>query len=130
MKHSDFTKMFRELEHHLEKELAAAVMAHGGVYTFIHLDEASEVIDEREEYSAPRVLGSYKFFDDWCTYTVSRVEVRNGLIEFFGWQSDPGWSTDESRIDDVKFDYYDLILDAIPETDEVKDVTMDFCPAV
>lgn len=126
MKHSNFTAQFKQLEDKLYEELYWAVKAHSGVYTFIRLDEDGNVIDEDEEENAPRVIGSVGWWDESRGIVVSRIEVDDSdhYIRFYGWPTDPGWSCDERRIDDIEIRDLDFIIDCIPETDEVSDVTL------
>lgn len=126
MKHSDFMAQFKQLEDKLYEELFWAVKAHGGIYTFIRLDEDGNVIDEDEEENAPRVIGSMGWWDESRGIVVSRIEVDDSdhYIRFYGWPTDPVWSRDERRIDDIGIRDLDFIIDCIPETDEVSDVTL------
>lgn len=126
MQHTNLYSAYRELDETLERELIAAIKAHGGEYVFIHLHEDDEdEIDDEEKDEAPVVLAARKWCDDYQDYRVSRVAVdsNNGVdhLIVFGWPTDPDWP-DEDQISDFAHGHLEPILDAIPETEEVKSV--------
>ena len=109
--------------HHIGVGFSSSSYIQGVPYKF---DEDGNVIDEDEEENAPRVIGSVGWWDESRGIVVSRIEVDDSdhYIRFYGWPTDPGWSCDERRIDDIEIRDLDFIIDCIPETDEVSDVTL------
>jgi len=128
MKHTELYQAYKNLDELERRELIAAVKAHGGEYIFIHMnEEEDEVKNEDEVENAPVILASRKYEDSYSDYRVSRVSVEvSDDVEFlhiFGWPTDPNWP-DEDEIDFIAHGHVGYIIDCIPETDEVKDVTI------
>ncbi len=126
MEHTNLCGLYRELDMILERELMAAVKAHGGEYIFIHLNENDEdEIDELERDNAPVVLAVRKWCDDIEHYRISRVKVNivDGIdnLVVFGWPFD-SFYPDEDVISGFARGQLESILDAIPETEAVKSV--------
>lgn len=128
MKHTDLYQAYKKLDNLERQELIAAVKAHGGEYIFIHMnEEEDDVEDEEEAYNAPVILASRKYEDSYSDYRVSRVSVEiSGDTEYlhiFGWPTDPNWP-DEDEIDFIARGHVGYIIDSIPETEDIKDVSI------
>ena len=129
MKCTELYNFYKALEEHEKKELIAAVKAHGGEYTFIHVDEDEEV-DEDELYNAPVVSGSWKHQECLQDYRISRVKIEVispevETLKVFGWPNDPNWP-DEDELTEVAYSHLSYITSSIPETETVKDVSIPF----
>lgn len=116
MKHSDFYKQYRELEALEREELKKAVLAHGGEFRF--QTEDGESIGDIQ---APIVMAGDRHWDSNCDCIITRVAVVNGGLEIYGYDKEYG--DKEMWLDDVEFGHLSYIIDEIPETNEVKDVT-------
>lgn len=122
MKHTDLYNEYKKLDEIERQELIAAVQAHGGEYVFIHVDEDGDY-DDDEQNEAPIVAASTRYMDSYEDFYISRVEVKNGYLSFYGWPKE-SWS-DENEIDSVAHGHLGYITDMIDETDAVKDVSID-----
>lgn len=122
MKHTDFHKLHKQLDEKAREELTAAVKAHGNEFIFIHFDENGES-DEDETEKAPIIMASTKHMDSYIDFYVSRVTVGDGnYLAIYGFPKD-GWD-DEHELDSIAHGHLEFIIDNIPETEEVKDVTI------
>lgn len=128
MRHTELYYAYKALDKHLERELIAAVKAHGGEYIFIHLNEdENEVLDGDENINAPVVLAAYKYTEEYKPFKISRLVVETHLesdtLVAYGWLHDPGWP-DENLVDSFAHGALDMLIDAIPPTEKVQDVTI------
>lgn len=121
MKHTDLYNEYKRLDAIEEEELIAAVKAHGGEYVFIHLDDEDGYCEEERD-RAPIIAASTKYMDGYEDFYVSRVEAKGGHCTLYGWCKE-GW-VDENEIYSVAHGHLGYVIDCIPETDEVKDVTI------
>lgn len=115
MKHSNTYKQFYALHIQELRELGAAVMAHGGVYRF---DGANA------DYPPPIVAGARKHDEHCYDFYIDRVEVvgDSDFVEIYGYQVE-GWHDEVEQLHDIEFGHVGFIIDAIPETELVTDVT-------
>lgn len=118
MKHSDFYKQYRELEALEREELKKAVLAHGGEFRF--QTEDGESIGDIQ---APIVMAGDRHWESDCDCIITRVAVVNGGLEIYGYDKEYG--DKEIWLDDVEFGHLSYIIDEIPETDEIHDVTIE-----
>lgn len=127
MQYTNLYNAFKKLDRHHEKELIAAVKAHGGQYRFVHIED--DEADEDETDEAPVILAENQWTCEMEYYRVSLVEVHgegdNEYVAIYGWRMDPDWP-DEERIENVEHGYLSNIIIYIPETENVKDVSMPF----
>lgn len=123
MKCTDFYKKHRELDALARQELIAAVEAHGGEYVFIDAEADDEDWREKACGEAPVIMGSYKHADTYTDHYVSRVKVTDGYLEIYGFSSEYGDPSDEDVIEMVATGQIQWIIELIPETNDVKDVT-------
>ncbi len=116
MKHSDFYKQYKALEALEREELKKAVLAHGGEFRF--KTEDGESIDG---VNAPIVMAGDSHWDSNCDCVITRVAVVDGYLEIYGYDKEYG--DEEMWLDDVEFGHLSYIIDEIPETADVSDVS-------
>lgn len=122
MKHTDFYSLHKKLDAQEREELIAAIRAHGGEYIFVHFDEDGDY-DEEERNNAPIIMAGTRSMDTYEDFYISRVELENDqYLNIYGWPKE-GW-TDELQLDDFAHGHLEYIIDQIPETDTVQDVTI------
>lgn len=116
MKHTDYYKKQQELERLAEKELIAAVKAHGGSFSFF--DEGVEV-----DNGAPIIVASNKYDEICKEHFVTRVEVDDdNELTIYGYPKF-GWP-DVYELFFIELGGMEIINDYIPETESVKDVSL------
>ena len=120
MKHTELYNEYKKLDELEREELIAAVKAHGGEYVFIHIDEDGDY-DSEEQNNAPIVAASTRYMDAYEDFYISRVEVKDGHLNIYGWSKE-GWA-DEDEIDSVAHGHLGYITDMIDETETIKDVS-------
>lgn len=120
MKHTELYNEYKKLDELERQELIAAVKAHGGEYVFIHIDEDGDY-DSEEQNNAPIVAASTRYMDAYEDFYISRVEVKDGHLNIYGWPKE-GWA-DEDEIDSVAHGHLGYITDMIDETETIKDVS-------
>ena len=121
MKHTDLHNEYKKLDSIEAEELVAAVKAHGNEYVFVHLDDEGDYdIEERD--NAPIIAASTGWMDAYEDFYISRVEVDNGFYTLDGWATEG--CGDEVEIDSVAHGHLGYVIDCIPATDDVKDVTL------
>lgn len=137
MKHSNFYQKYKDVEAQEYRELQAALKAHGGEYIFFDCDaeNAEELWDEKDDRDdIPAIYGGFGYMDNSERYYVTRVKQHEHGIGIYGFREEYGSPMDEDRIDIIEYGYIEEILDAIPDTDEVHDVTeltpLDFVPVL
>lgn len=128
MRYSDFYQMYKQLRDQELQELAAAVKAYGDEYIFIDCDgdDAKEKWYERGDYdNLPIVHGSTKYLDGYDDYYVSRVKVNEyGGVTIYGFRTDGDNPDDEDYLEHIMPGHICCIIDFIPETETVKDVSI------
>ena len=116
MKHTDFYSKYKELEAQEREELTKAVLAHGGEFRFLTEDG-----EDIEGISAPVIIAGGKHWESNCDCIVSRVTVEYGFPEIYGY--DCNYKDEEVYLSSIEFGHLGYIIDAIPETDDVHDVS-------
>lgn len=124
MKHTDFAKQYKFIDGWTEAELKAAIKAHGNEYVFIHTDEDDDENISEEKTKAPIIAASTKWMESYEDFYVSRVsfDKYDNLI-IFGFPKE-GWADDEQELTSIAHGQLEYVIDLIPETDEVQDVTI------
>jgi len=130
MKCSNFYKMVHEIKAREQSELSAALHAHGGSYDFYHrCDEVEDADTDDEDYDdlldeCPHIAcNPDNYYPEPMDVIVLSVTVdKCGIFEFdcIGKRNHDHQSVEA---DDIFPGQIDFIIDAIPETDKVKDVT-------
>lgn len=123
MKHTDFYKLYKKLDEQARKELVAAVKAHGNEYVFIHTDEDG-AYDEDDKDNAPIILASTHHmsnYEDFCVVSVSLND--NDALSIYGFAKE-GFSEDEHELCYIAHGHLEYLIDSIPETEDVKDVSI------
>lgn len=116
MKHTDFYRKYKAIEALEREELKKAVLAHGGEFRF-QTEDGNDVGDVQ----MPIVMAGDSHWECNCDCYITRVAVVDGYLEIYGYDKEYG--NEETRLDDVEFGHLQYIIDEIPETDEVYDVT-------
>lgn len=121
MKHSDFYKERQEMRHRIYKELIAALEAHGGSYTWGEENEEEEIDVDTDE--CPIVDVVPRCWQDVTAVYIAKATYREGHLEFVAYAKD---YMDEVNIDleDITTDSLEYIIEYIPETDTVFDVSI------
>lgn len=121
MKHLDLWHAYKELDNLEAEQLKAAVKAHGGEYVFRDVEKDYEELGE-EIPEMPCIMAAWKHCDCYEDYYITRVTVEDDELTLYGYPKD-GWSADEHWIDSIAHGSYGWIIDMIPETENVKDVS-------
>lgn len=125
MRHTDFYNQYKYLDGLTEDELKAAVKAHGSEYIFIHTEtgyDDDHISEERN--NAPIIFASTKWMESYEDFYVTRIEIDNfDCVVVYGFPKD-GWYDDEQELTSIAHGQLEYVIDKIPETDEVKDVTI------
>jgi hypothetical protein len=111
MKHTNFRSQINEIKKLEQIELTKAVMAHGGKY------EWSE--DEERPIVAVNTDGP---FPEPMDVEISKVIVNDGVLKIFGDDKNTGIDIDLRRATFFA-GHLSSIIDYLPETDEVSDVS-------
>ena len=121
MRHSNFYRMYEEIDRMVESELVNAVNAHGGEYVFIHPEGHSGYDGEADEKSdAPIILASQKNAETTEDCYVSRVTVMDGSLMVYGFPTGCYSTEDEDYFDYIPHGQLMWVIDMIPEVEEVK----------
>lgn len=127
MKHTDFYKICENLKQLEEQELVKAVQAHGDKYVFYD----SDTDDHDKLYDCPIVAAAAKHDDQYYDYRIVRVEVHyfneSSYACVYGIEKEYGDDVEQVK---VVTGHTEFIIDDIPATDTVTDVTTEFDPAV
>lgn len=118
MKHTNIYKKYMELEHIEREELKRAVMAHGGEFRFF--DENRE---ELNGVDYPIIMAGNPDWSSNVDCVITRVAVVDGVLEIYGYDKEYGWDG-EMTLDDIALGQIEFIIEAIPETEDVKDVSV------
>lgn len=117
MKHTELYNEYKKLDELERHELIAAVKAHGGEYVFI--DE-----DRYDDDDAPIVCACFSYSDGMSDYYVSRVAVDDkGYLSIYGFDKEYGSPSDERELYQIETGHIGTIIDCIPATETVKDVS-------
>lgn len=123
MKHTDFYPILKAIKLHERQELIAAVIAHGGMIEFAPLDENGNYDDANSD--CPIVMAAAKYDEQAMDYNIVKVTVErvNGhdWLTIYGIEKEYGR---DPQIVDVCAGHIDYIIDCIPDTKSVKDVTI------
>lgn len=120
MKHTELYNEYKKLDELERQELIAAVKAHGGEYVFI--DEEDE--DWYDDDDAPIVCACFSYSDGMSDYYVSRVAVDDkGYLSIYGFDKEYGSPSDERELYQIETGHIGPIIDCIPATETVKDVS-------
>lgn len=117
MKHTNTYEKLRVIDEQDRRELLAAVKAHGGIYRWY--DEDGEEIEGR---NAPIIVGAWKHMDGSEDYIITHVVVNENYVEIYGFPKE-GWETTPDFMYWIDHGQIGYIIDEIPETPEVSDVT-------
>lgn len=112
MKHSDFNNNFKRIRNHLKLEITTALKAHGGLYTWNEEDERP-IVAANPDNATPSPL-------DVCIISL-KLEGESIVIDAYDNEYGNGVSID---IDDIFIEHLSFILDYIPETTNVSDVSI------
>lgn len=117
MKHTDLWSAYRALDQFAAEELIAAVNAHGGEYVFYDKKH-----DDPDTVIMPWITASWKHCETGDFY-VTRVVVDEGkYLTIYGVPVEDVSAT-EDYLDYIAPGQIGDIIDFIPETNDVKDVS-------
>lgn len=117
MKHTDFYALHKNLDEQARKELKAAIMAYGNEYVFIHDED-----NEEKRNNAPIITASTKYMEGYEDFYVVRVVLEDDYLVIYGYPKDGWYSEDE--LTSIAHGHLEYIIDQIPETEAVQDVSM------
>lgn len=124
MNHTDFYNQYKHLDAQTENELKAAVKAHGKEYVFIHIENDDDDHISEESNNAPIILASTKWMDSYDDFYVTRVVIDDfDCVIVYGFPKDC-WPDDEHELTEIAHGQLEYVIDEIPATDEVEDVTI------
>lgn len=116
MKHTDLYYKYKELEAIEREELKQAVLAHGGEFRFKTTDWETS-----PDVQPPVVIAGGKHWESYCDCVITRVAVIDGCLEIYGYDKEYG---DQEMLLEVETGHLGYIIDEIPETEEVDDVSL------
>lgn len=119
MKHTDWYEQIQTIKRQEQQELIAALRAHGGSYSWYN-EETKEFADEYP-CIAVNVDGTFPNPTDVNIRSVS-IDQREHLL-FVGEDKEDSWYLVDFEADDVFAGHLSYIIDLIPATDSVNDVT-------
>lgn len=119
MKHTDFYLEIQKIKKQEQEELVEALKAHGGSYSWYN-EETKEFADEYP-CIAVNVDGTFPNPTDVIIHSVS-IDHREHLL-FVGEDKKDSWYLVDFEADDVFAGHLSYIIDLIPETNTVDDVT-------
>lgn len=114
MKHTNFYQLYNELDARSRAELAAAVKAHGGEYVWPEDDPVDGPFK-------PVVVATTPCGESPCDFIITRVELTDSDYPMV-YGIEKCYGMDEVRVN-VEGAHIQYIIDEIPETDEVRDVS-------
>ena len=118
MKHSDFYFELQLLKAREVTELCAAIDAHGGKVSF-----TTERDRIPSEVDAPVIMFNLNNIGP-ADITIKEVSIVNGCLQIKGYEEAAGGHIKEYYVGDVLPGQLEYVIDQIPETDSVKDVTV------
>lgn len=122
MKHSDFYSQFKEIRNNIRKELIAALQAHDGSYTWGTVDENGDV-EEPDTDNSPIVLATPRRYDGPVDVYIARISYDDDGFNIVAYEKE--WLDDVYiDIEDIEPTHLHYIIDYIPETPEVSDVSI------
>lgn len=123
MKHTDFYTILQAIKYHEEAELMDAVNAHGGSVTLAQVDEAGHY----NESGCPIVLAASKYDESARDYSIVKVTVEmadgKDWLTIYGIDKEYGYEPEPVEVEPGHIGY---IIDSIPETQQIKDVSKRF----
>lgn len=123
MKHTDLYNEYKKLDAIERNELEAAVKAHGGEYVFLSIDEDGDYDMKKLDSDTPIVAASTRYMDSYEDFYITRVVLKNEkYLTIYGILKE--YLGDECELESVAHGHLGYITDCIPETDEVKDVSI------
>lgn len=119
MKHTDFRSLVHDIKRKEQQELCRALEAHGGSYSWWNSEEDCFVEDDHP-IIAVNVNG---MFSNPTDVEIRSVSIDNGHLIFVGEDKESGELVDFQAWD-VFTGHLSYIIDLIPETELVDDVTI------
>lgn len=117
MRHTDLYKQYQALQTIEREELKKAVLAHGGEFCF-----KSKEGEDIDGVYPPVVMAGDRHWDSNCDCVITRVVMNDGFLEIYGYDEQCS-IYDEILLSDFEYGHLGYIIDAIPETDEIEDVS-------
>ena len=123
MKHTDYYKQARKIKSKSIAELAAALRAHGGSYTWKNPD-CDDDDDETEESDTIPCIGFNLDSGPVDVEVYKAIVSECGSVTIIGRYHDDAGDIDEFDPWDAFVAHLDFLMDEIPETEEVSDVSL------
>ncbi len=117
MKHTNNYDKLKALDNLDRRELLEAVKAHGGIYRWY--DEDGEEIEGRQ---APIIVGAWKHMEGSEDYIITHVVVDDDYVKIYGFPKEC-WETTPDFMYWIDYGQIGYIIDEIPETEEISDVS-------
>ncbi len=122
MKHTNFHSQLKEIRCNIIKELKAALQAHGGSYTWGKEDEFGDVEEPNTE-ECPIVLANPRRCENPSDVYIAQISYGNNGFYIAAYTKE--WLDEiDVEIDDIEIEHLEFIIDYIPETTEVSDVSI------
>lgn len=119
MKHTDFYSLVKNIKHKEQEELCKALEAHGGSYSW--WDDSKSCFMENVQYPIIAVNVDCTFPNP-TDVEIKSISVKDGWLNFVGEDKNSGELVDFCA-DDIFAGQIEYIIDLIPDTDAVNDVT-------
>ena len=119
MKHTDFYALVNDIKRKEQQELYRALEAHGGSYSWWNAKERC-FCDDEYPIIAANVDGYYPSPMD---INVRSIFIEDGILNIIGESNEYGELIDLT-IDEVFAGHIEYIIDLIPETESINDVTI------
>ena len=130
MKCTNAWEVSRMLRHHMEKELKAALAAHGGKFSWYYKDEdedydCEDYDDDGYAYNVPIVMCNLRYVGP------VNVKIRKAYINSHGYvrviaATDDYYDDIDIELSDIVAHHIQYIIESIPVTDTVTDVSIPF----
>ena len=118
----EISNIFRD---HMKKELKAALVAHGGEFSWYSEEDEGEDEDEKYADNTPIVMCNHKYVGP------VNVKIRKAYINSHGHVrviavTDDYYNGIDIDLSDIVAHHIQYIIEAIPATDAVSDVSIPF----
>lgn len=125
MKCTNAWEVSRMLRHHMKKELKAALVAHGGEFSWYSEEDEGKDEDEKYTDNVPIVMLNHKYAGP------VNVKIRRAYIDSYGHIVISAVTNEydndiDIELDDIVAHHIQYIIESIPVTDAVSDVSIPF----
>lgn len=122
MKHTNFHSQLKEIRCNIIKELQAALNAHSGSYTWGEENEDGDV-ELPDTDNCPLILANPTHSDGPSDVYIAQISYGDNGFYIVAYTKE--WLDEiDIEIDDIEIGHLEFIIDYIPETQEVSDVSI------